>query len=75
MKNGKDVEVLKTNLQPFFWRKVKTIIWQKKKEALQEFSLVESPVTKVKLLLQILQKLWKQRLKLFRIKSIPFRKK
>ena len=37
MENGKDYEILKTNLQPFFWRKVKNIIRQNKKAALQEF--------------------------------------
>jgi hypothetical protein len=37
MENGKDSEILKTNLQPFFWRKVKNIIRQNKKAALQEF--------------------------------------
>ena len=37
MEDGKDVEVLKTNLKPFFWRKVKNIIRQNKKSALQEF--------------------------------------
>lgn len=35
--NGKDYEILETNLQPFFWRKVKDIIRQNKKLALQEF--------------------------------------
>ena len=37
MENGKDYEILSTNLQPFFWRKVKNIIRQNKKAALQEF--------------------------------------
>ena len=37
METGKDYEVLETNLQPFFWRKVKNIIRQNKKAALQEF--------------------------------------
>lgn len=37
METGKDFEILSTNLKPFFWRKVKTIIRQNKKEALQEF--------------------------------------
>ena len=36
-KNGKDYEILQTNLQPFFWQKVKNIIRQNKKAALQEF--------------------------------------
>jgi hypothetical protein len=37
IENGEDYEILQTNLQPFFWRKVKTIIRQNKKAALQEF--------------------------------------
>ena len=37
MENGKDYEILSTNLQPFFWRKVKKIIRQNKKGALLEF--------------------------------------
>jgi len=37
LENGKDYEILETNLQPFFWRKVKNIIRQNKKPALQEF--------------------------------------
>lgn len=37
MENGEDYEILNTNLQPFFWRKVKNIIRQNKKAALQEF--------------------------------------
>ena len=37
MEAGKDIEILKTNLQPFFWKKVKDIIRQNKKSALQEF--------------------------------------
>ena len=37
MEAGRDFEILSTNLQPFFWRKVKTIIRQNKKKALQEF--------------------------------------
>ena len=37
IENGKDYEILETNLQPFFWRKVKNIIRQNKKAALQEF--------------------------------------
>lgn len=37
METGKDFEILSTNLKPFFWRKVKTIVRQNKKEALQEF--------------------------------------
>jgi hypothetical protein len=37
MNTGQPVEVLTTNLQPFFWRKVETIIRQNKKGALIEF--------------------------------------
>jgi len=37
IENGKDYEILETNLQPFFWRKVKNIIRQNKKAALHEF--------------------------------------
>lgn len=37
MENGKNYEILQTNLQPFFWKKVKNIIRQNKKAALQEF--------------------------------------
>jgi hypothetical protein len=37
MENGKDFEILLTNLQPFFWKKVKNVIRQNKKGALQEF--------------------------------------
>lgn len=37
IKNGKDYEILETNLQPFFWKKVHDIIRQNKKSALQEF--------------------------------------
>ena len=34
---GENYEILKTNLQPFFWKKVKDTIRQNKKSALQEF--------------------------------------
>jgi len=37
LEKGGDYEILDTNLQPFFWRKVKNIIRQNKKSALQEF--------------------------------------
>ena len=37
MQMGENYEILKTNLQPFFWRKVKNIIRQNKKPAFQEF--------------------------------------
>ena len=40
MENAKDYEILSTNLQPSFWRKVKNIIRQNKKAALQEFLFV-----------------------------------
>ena len=39
METGKDYEILETNLQPFFWRKVKNIIRQNKKAVLLEFLL------------------------------------
>ena len=37
MEKGEDYEILKTNLQPFFWRKVKNIIRQNKKGVLLKF--------------------------------------
>ena len=37
MKKREDYEILSTNLQPFFWRKVHNIIKQNKKDALLEF--------------------------------------
>jgi len=37
IENGKNYEILETNLRLFFWRKVKNIIRQNKKSALQEF--------------------------------------
>ncbi len=37
IEKGKDYEILTTNLQPFFWRKVKNIIRQNQKGALLEF--------------------------------------
>lgn len=37
LKTGKDYQILQTNLQPFFWRKVKNIIRQNKKGALSGF--------------------------------------
>jgi hypothetical protein len=37
IEKGKEYEILETNLQPFFWRKVKNIIRQNKKGALLEF--------------------------------------
>ena len=50
LENGKDYEILQTNLQPFFWRKVKNTIQQNKKAALQEFlfgSQESSPSTEI----------------------------
>ena len=35
--NKKDYEILSTNLQPFFWKKVENILRQNKKGGLQEF--------------------------------------
>jgi len=37
IENVQDYEILSTNLQPFFWKKVKNIIRQNKKGALLEF--------------------------------------
>jgi len=37
MEKRKDYEILQTNLQPFFWKKVHNIIRQNKQSALQEF--------------------------------------
>ena len=37
MGNGKDYELLDTNLQPFFWRKLRKILRQNKKVVLLEF--------------------------------------
>jgi len=37
MEAGKDVEILKTNLQPFFWKKAKASIRQNQKKDLLEF--------------------------------------
>lgn len=37
IENGKDYQILETNLQPLFWRKVQNIIRQNKKGALLEF--------------------------------------
>ena len=52
MVSGNDVEILNTNLQPFFWKKVKAIIRQNKKAALLQFlfgsqeSIAETDSTK-----------------------------
>ena len=43
IEDGKDYEILQTNLQPFFWRKVKNIIRQNKKSALHEFLFRSQP--------------------------------
>jgi hypothetical protein len=40
MDNGKDLEILTTNLKPSFWRKLKTILRQNKKEVLLRFLFV-----------------------------------
>jgi len=37
LENGKDLEILRTNLQPSFWRKLKSILRQNRKEVLLEF--------------------------------------
>lgn len=37
LENAQDYEILSTNFQPFFWKKVKNIIRQNKKGALLEF--------------------------------------
>jgi hypothetical protein len=46
MENGENYEILQTNLQPFFWKKVKNIIRQNKKAALQEFLFGKDEVNK-----------------------------
>ena len=46
IQNADNYESLKTNIQPFFWRKVRNIIRQNKKGALQEF-LFGSEVTRM----------------------------
>jgi hypothetical protein len=46
MEMGENYEILKTNLQPFFWRKVKTIIRQNQKGALLEFLFGKDENTK-----------------------------
>ena len=37
MENGEEYQILKTNLQPSFWRKLKTILRQNKKIVLLQF--------------------------------------
>ena len=46
IENGKDYQILHTNLQLFFWRKVKNIIRQNKKAALQEFLFNTAEINK-----------------------------
>jgi hypothetical protein len=46
MENGENYEILQTNLQAFFWKKVKNIIRQNKKAALQEFLFGKNEVNK-----------------------------
>ena len=46
MDDGKDLQILKTNLQPSFWRKLRKILRQNKKVALLEF-LFETTETKL----------------------------
>jgi len=47
MEKGKEYEILKTNLQPFFWRKIKNIIRQNQKGALLEFLFVKASDNKL----------------------------
>lgn len=46
IQNAQDYQILQTNLQPFFWKKVHNIIRQNKKDALLEF-LFGSEVTRL----------------------------
>lgn len=46
IQNADNYEILKTNLQPFFWKKVHNIIRQNKKGALQEFLFGKDTDTK-----------------------------
>jgi len=50
MEKGEDYEILKTNLQPFFWRKVKNIIRQNKKDALLEFLFGKDGLVRLRIL-------------------------
>jgi hypothetical protein len=43
IENAQDYEILQTNLQPFFWRKVKNTIQQNKKDALLQFLFGKAP--------------------------------
>ena len=69
MKTGKEYEILSTNLQPFFWKKVHNIIRQNKKSALQEFlfgkdqdnkSINQDPNPRIKILEDQIQSLQNQ---------------
>ena len=44
METGKDFEILSTNLQPFFWKKVRAIIKQNQKTALLRFLFRSEPI-------------------------------
>ena len=69
MENSQEYEILSTNLQPFFWKKVRNIIRQNKKSALQEF-LFPNPNIQVRVLLWMQR--WMQRFKLFKsFRSYP----
>jgi len=45
IENGKNYKILSTNLEPFFWRKIKKIIRQNKKSILLEFLFQSSTET------------------------------
>jgi hypothetical protein len=69
MKTGKEYEILSTNLQPFFWKKVHNVIRQNKKSALQEFlfrkdqdnkSINQDPNPRIKILENQIQSLQNQ---------------
>jgi hypothetical protein len=46
METEKDYEILETNLQPFFGRKIENIIQQNKKAVLQEFLVgLQNPIS------------------------------
>ena len=57
MENGKEYEILETNLQPFFWKKVENIIRQNKKAALQEFLFKSHQESNVEENIKIIQNL------------------
>jgi hypothetical protein len=48
MANGKDYEILHTNLQPFFWRKVKNILRQNKRQLYKNSYSTEQRLIKIK---------------------------